>query len=64
MSTIVVCKSIFKIQPSNKKSIVIAFLIDRNISIIIQLDSKLSKQIVNLDLEIWCALLNENNFNV
>lgn len=52
MSTAVVCKSIFVIQHLNKKSIVAAFLKGRlYISVIIQLDSELGKQNVNLILK-------------
>lgn len=64
MSSLIVCKSVFEIRPSNKKSVTVAFLVNKNISIIIQFECKLSKKTIILDLEKWCILLTETNYNM
>lgn len=58
-----VCKSSFKIHPSNKRSVTIAFLVDKTISIVVLFDFKLSKKCIVLDLEKWCTLLCETNYS-
>jgi len=64
MSIAVACKSIFENQLLNKKSTIVAFLIDRsNISVVIHVDCKLSKQNAIFDLEKWCIFFNETKFN-
>jgi len=62
-SPIIVCKSTFDIRAFNKKSITVGLLINKQISIILQLECKLSKKIVTLNLEEWFTLMSESNYN-
>jgi len=62
-SPIIVCKSTFDIRAFNKKSITVGLLINKQISIILQLECKLSKKIITLSLEEWFTLMSESNYN-
>ncbi|KAE9536193.1 hypothetical protein AGLY_007416 [Aphis glycines] len=46
-----------------KKSVTVGLLVNKQISIIILLECKLTKKVVTLDLDQWCKLMCENNFN-
>lgn len=59
----VVSKSIFEIRPYAKKSVTVGLLVNNKISIIILLECKITKKILNLDLEQWLTLMSENNYN-
>jgi hypothetical protein len=61
--SLVVSKSVFDICPFSKKSVTVGLLVNKQISIIILLECKLTKKVVTLDLEQWCTLMCENNFN-
>ncbi|KAE9523109.1 hypothetical protein AGLY_016496 [Aphis glycines] len=61
--SIVVSKSVFDIRPFSKKSVTVGLLVNKQISIIILLECKLTKKVVTLDLDQWCKLMCENNFN-
>ena len=61
--SLVVSKSVFDIRPFSKKSVTVGLLVNKQISIIILLECKLTKKVVTLDLEQWCTLMCENNFN-
>ncbi|KAE9523021.1 hypothetical protein AGLY_016652, partial [Aphis glycines] len=45
------------------KSVTVGLLVNKQISIIILLENKLTKKVVTLDLDQWCKLMCENNFN-
>ena len=62
-SPIIVCKSTFDIRAFNKKNITVGLLINKQISIILQLECKLSKKIITLNLEEWFTLMSESNYN-
>jgi len=59
---IIVSKSTFDIRPYSKKSVTVGLLIDKQISIIILLECKLSKKIITLNLENWFTLMSESNY--
>jgi len=61
-SPIIVCKSTFDIRAYNKKSITVGLLINKQISIIIILECKITKKSLNLDLDQWLSLMCENNY--
>ncbi|KAF0710732.1 Uncharacterized protein FWK35_00038103, partial [Aphis craccivora] len=60
-TSIVVSKSVFDIRPFSKKSVTVGLLVNKQISIIILLECKLTKKVVTLDLDQWCKLMCENN---
>lgn len=60
---IVVSKSVFDIRTYSKKTITIGLLIAKQISIIVLLECKLTKKVLKLDLEQWCTLMCDNNYN-
>ena len=60
---IIVSKSTFDIRAFNKKSITVGLLINKQISIILLLECKLSKKIITLSLEEWFTLMSESNYN-
>ncbi|KAF0748780.1 Uncharacterized protein FWK35_00021198 [Aphis craccivora] len=52
-TSIVVSKSVFDIRPFSKKSVTVGLLVNKQISIIILLECKLTKKVVTLDLDQW-----------
>ena len=59
---IIVSKSTFDVRPFGKKSITVGLLINKQISIIVLLECKLTKKIITLNLEEWCTLMSESNY--
>jgi len=60
---VVVSKSVFDIRAYGKKNLTIGLLINKQISIIVLLECKLTKKVITLDLEQWCTLMCEKNYN-
>lgn len=60
----VVCKSVFSIHPFDKKSVSVGFLIGKKIRIVILLECKLTRQSLQLDLDKWEHLLDDDNFSM
>ena len=60
--SIIVSKSVFDIRPFGKKSVTVGLLINRQISIIVLLECKITKKMISLDLEQWCTLMCESNY--
>lgn len=65
MTSAVVCKSIFSIQPYNKKkNISIGLSIDYRIEIIVLLECEITKQTLKLNQEKWNYLMSETIFSM
>ncbi|KAE9521454.1 hypothetical protein AGLY_018154 [Aphis glycines] len=58
-----IVKKYGSIELVSKKSVTVGLLVNKQISIIILLECKLTKKLVTLDLDQWCKLMCENNFN-
>ncbi|KAE9523353.1 hypothetical protein AGLY_016301 [Aphis glycines] len=55
--------SVFEIRPYGKKSVTVGLLVNKKISIVILLECKITKKILNLDVEQWLTLMCKNNYN-